>query len=254
MQLQLNEQPIVVIGDIHGRADLLEKLLAEIVASVPGARIIFLGDLIDRGPSSARVLDMVHELKASRPGTELILGNHDFYMREHLRGTLTDEDAGKWFQWGGMQTLHSYSPVGIDTLKQYRDLVLSGYPLHQELLESAKSILTWGDYCFVHAGIRPGLPLADQAEHDLMWIREGFLDYEGHLPAIVVHGHSITPSRMPQVNSNRIAIDTGAYGTGRLTAAVFERNSLSHFLCTETSPTGRIHVDLRDKPSNFDGV
>lgn len=252
MQLPLNEQPIVSIGDIHGRADLLQKLLTEITALVPDARIIFLGDLIDRGPSSERVLDIVHELRERRPGTELILGNHDFYLREHLRGRLTDDDADKWFRWGGMETLYSYSPVGFETLKQYRDFVLNVYSNHLDLLESAKSMFTWGGYCFVHAGIRPGIPLSDQSAYDLMWIREGFLDYEAPLPAIVVHGHSITPSRMPEVRTNRIAIDTGAYGTGRLTAAVFEKNTLSSFMCTESSPTGRIHVAFHERPSHVE--
>jgi hypothetical protein len=243
--MHLKEKPLVAIGDIHGRVDLLLNMLEEISRLIPDSRIVFLGDLIDRGPASDHVLDIVHEYKQRRPDTELILGNHDFYLRECLRGTLTEDDANKWLSWGGIQTLESYNAAKLENWKQVRELILLAFPPHLELLESAKTMVTWGDYCFVHAGIRPGISLADQSDYDLMWIRDGFLDHVEPLPMTVVHGHSITPSKLPEVHTNRIAIDTGAYGTHRLTAAIFENNALSHFLCTERSPSGTINVERR---------
>jgi serine/threonine protein phosphatase 1 len=244
--MSLMEKTIVAIGDIHGRADLLRALLAELSRTVTDATIVFLGDLIDRGPSSSEVLDMVHECMQRHPDTELILGNHDFYLRECLRGNLTDDDADKWVSWGGVQTLESYSAVHCKNWKQVQDLILFAFPHHLELLNSAKGMVTYGDYCFVHAGIRPGVSLSKQTEHDLMWIRHGFLEYSEPHPLMVVHGHSITPSKLPEVHPNRIAIDTGAYGTGRLTGAIFEQSALSYFLCTEKSPTGTISVGRHD--------
>ena len=239
------EKPIVAIGDIHGRADLLRKLLEDISSLMPDTKILFLGDLIDRGPASDQVLDLVHDYKLQHPDTELILGNHDFYLRECLHGSLTEKDADNWLSWGGLQTLQCYGAQDLQRWSGVREQILSRFPHHLELLDSAKNMVTFGDYCFVHAGIRPGVPLADQSAHDLMWIREGFLDQVKPLPLIVVHGHTITASHLPEVHSNRIAIDTGAYRTHRLTAAVFENNTLSYFLCTEQSPTGTIHVGRR---------
>ncbi len=244
--MSLMDKPIVAIGDIHGRADLLRALLEDIPRTVTGAKIVFLGDLIDRGPSSTQVLDMVHEYMQRHPDAELILGNHDFFLRECLRGTLTEDDADKWVSWGGVQTLESYSAIHFENWKQVRDLILFAFPHHLELLESAKGMVTAGDFCFVHAGIRPGVPLSGQTEHDLMWIRHEFLEHSEPHPLTVVHGHTITPSKLPEVHPNRIAIDTGAFGTHRLTAAIFENNALSHFLSTEKSSTGIIHVGRRD--------
>lgn len=241
------EKPIVAIGDIHGRADLLHKLLEDMARLMPDTKVLFLGDLIDRGAASEQVLDLVHDYKERHPETELILGNHDFYLRECLHGTLTEDDAEKWLAWGGRQTLECYGAQDLERWSGVRKQILSRFPHHLELLESAKGIVTLGDHCFVHAGIRPGVPLDDQSGYDLMWIREGFLDHVEPLPLIVVHGHTITQSLLPEVHVNRIAIDTGAYRSHRLTAAVFENNALSHFLCTEQSPTGAIHVARREK-------
>lgn len=237
---------IYAIADVHGRADLLEAMLGHIAAHSSDHQskpvVIFLGDLIDRGPHSPKVLDQVCSTLDLYPGSRLVLGNHDFYLRELLRGTLTDEDAVNWMDWGGVATVSAYSGRPVPDFTNIATDIRRVFPHHVALLEGALTFKEIGRFCFVHAGIRPGIQLASQSEFDLRWIRAGFLDHMDVFGHVVLHGHTITKSLRPEVYSNRIALDTGAYRTGRLSAAVLRHDELSHFLCTELTEAGAIQV------------
>lgn len=238
---------VYAIADVHGRADLLQAMLEHIAAHARDHQskpvVIFLGDLIDRGPHSPKVLDQVCSTLDLYPGSRLILGNHDFYLRELLRGALTDEDAVNWMDWGGVATVSAYSNHPVPAFENIAADIRLVFPHHVDLLENALTFKEIGRFCFVHAGIRPGVQLANQSEYDLRWIRTGFLDHMDIFDHVVLHGHTITKSLRPEVYSNRIALDTGAYRTGRLSAAVIRGDELSHFLCTELTESGAIHVN-----------
>ncbi|MBY3089007.1 hypothetical protein HFO63_33885 [Rhizobium laguerreae] len=237
---------VYAIADVHGRADLLEAMLGYIAADSNEHHskpvVIFLGDLIDRGPHSPKVLDQVCLTLDLYPGSRLILGNHDFYLRELLRGALTHEDAVNWMDWGGVATLSAYSTLPVPAFENIAADIRRVFPHHVDLLENALSFKEIGRFCFVHAGKRPGVQLANQSEYDLRWIRAGFLDHIDVFGHVVLHGHTITKSLRPEVYSNRIALDTGAFRTGRLSAAVIRHDELSHFLCTELTESGAIRV------------
>ncbi len=238
---------IYAIADIHGRADLLEALLhhidvtSEVNTSKP--MVVFLGDLVDRGPRSPKVLDLVATTLDRYPGSRLVLGNHDFYLRALLRGDLEPEDAANWMDWGGVATVSAYSDAPLPNLEEIAEDIRGTFPHHVDLLENALTYLEIGSFCFVHAGIRPGIPLATQTEYDLRWIRAGFLDHFDAFDHIVVHGHTITNSLWPEVYDNRVALDTAAYRTGRLSAAVIREDRLSHFVCTRVTETSEIDVE-----------
>jgi len=238
---------IYAVADIHGRADLLEVLLRHIATVAEERRskpiVIFLGDLIDRGPQSPAVLDLVASTLELYPGSQLILGNHDFYLRSLLRGELSPADAVNWMDWGGVATLSAYSRRPVPDFKAIAADIRNAFPHHAVLLDNALTYRQIGGFCFVHAGIRPGLPLAEQDEYDLRWIRAGFLDHIDPFHHMVVHGHTITNSLRPEVYDNRIALDTAAYRTGRLSAAVIRQDRLSHFICTALSARGEISVE-----------
>ena len=215
--------PVVyAVGDIHGCHDLLveaEKRIVADGAGRPGRHlIVHLGDYVDRGPRSADVLDRLTG-PAPRGFTRVCLaGNHDEGMLRFL------EDPGRnmpWLEFGGDATLRSY---GLDIVHLLRHMppgrlaavIREAIPQrHVDFLRDLPISLNVGRHIFVHAGLQPGLPLEDQQDEDLMWIREPFLT-EGHgLDFTVVHGH--TPSSEPSFGPGRIGIDTGAYMTGRLT-------------------------------------
>lgn len=221
-------QRVYAIGDVHGRLDLLDALLARIDAEEAGAgpvrsTIIFLGDLIDRGPNSAGVVARALALEESGRAVRFIMGNHEEVFLAALEGR---EGAMRLFtRIGGEQTLGSY---GIDEdaflAASYDELVEQAQArvpaAHRAFLESFEDQIEVGDYLFVHAGIRPGVPLAEQAASDLRWIRDDFLNHAGEHGRIVVHGHTITEA--VEERSNRIGIDTGAFASGRLTALGLE--------------------------------
>jgi serine/threonine protein phosphatase 1 len=222
---------IYAVGDIHGRADLLAPLLLRIdahLASRPAERAIhvFLGDYIDRGPASREVVDQL--LRWGRTHEVVFLkGNHEAYASDFLKNPdIIDE----WRQYGGFETLLSYGlapSLSLDPA-QRRKLAVSFHRAlphsHRHFFGHLRLSFTCGDYFFVHAGIRPGIPFADQREEDLLWIRDEFLSYEKILDKIVVHGH--TPVPEVEVRLNRINIDTGAYATGRLTCLLLEGEGL----------------------------
>ena len=217
-----------VIGDVHGRLDLLEDLLAKIHAEMqhrPSRKtlLVFVGDLIDRGPSSSEVIERLRTYR--RPGIQpvFLLGNHEEVLLRIVGG---DESLiASWLQFGGLQCLESY---GVDVSKlrgrsaqQVIEIVRAAIPAnHVEFLESFIDSCRFGDYLFVHAGIRPGVELELQSQADMRWIREPFLFDDTDHGFIVVHGHTI--SEEVEDRPNRIGIDTGAYRTGILTALAIE--------------------------------
>jgi serine/threonine protein phosphatase 1 len=222
---------IYAIGDIHGRLDLLDSVLARIDTDMrvhPASNVIsiFLGDYIDRGPDSKRVLDRLINYGLTQP-TVCLMGNHEAFLREFLKNP---DVLPVWRRCGGLDTLLSYGLAPkIKTDAQDRrelaselDRILPSS--HREFLSGLKQYFICGDFFFVHAGVRPGICLTQQSEDDLLWIREDFLLSEDHFGKVVVHGH--TPVLEPEVRPNRINIDTGAYATGRLTCLVLESDKI----------------------------
>jgi serine/threonine protein phosphatase 1 len=218
---------IYAIGDVHGRADLLDQVLLRIdrhQAALPAVRPVevFLGDYIDRGPASRQVLNRL--IARSWGGETVFLnGNHETFIGGFLNDPTTLDE---WRYNGGLETLLSYGlmpSVRIDLAEQMRLAAALRQALHEShrlFLGRLESSFTCGYFFFVHAGVRPGIPLTKQRQEDLLWIREDFLLYETDFGKIVVHGH--TPVHEPDIRPNRINIDTGAYATGRLTCLMLE--------------------------------
>jgi serine/threonine protein phosphatase 1 len=217
-----------VVGDIHGRLDLLEDLLAKIHAELqhrPARKtlLVFVGDLIDRGPSSAQVLERLRTYRRQGIQTIFLLGNHEEVLLRIIRGD--SELITKWRWFGGSECLQSY---GVDPAEIARlsgddalSIVRGAIPReHVEFLETFADSCRFGDYLFVHAGIRPGIQLELQSQSDLRWIREPFLLDDSDHGFVVVHGHTIREEA--EELPNRIGIDTGAYRTGVLTALGIE--------------------------------
>lgn len=222
---------IYAIGDIHGRADLLDRLLRQIDADLtknsPRHAIeVFLGDYVDRGPASREVLDLLIDRESTHE-VVFLKGNHETLLARFPTDPSILDD---WQRLGGLETLMSYGitpTINADTLVQTRFAVTfdQAFPeSHRRFLGDLKTSFTCGDYFFVHAGVRPGVPLTKQREEDLLWIRQEFLLCEDDFSKIIVHGH--TPVLQPDIRPNRINIDTGAYATGRLTCLVLEADAI----------------------------
>jgi serine/threonine protein phosphatase 1 len=222
---------IYAIGDIHGRSDLLEALLLQIKADCvlypPSHPItVFLGDYIDRGPASREVLDLLLEYGRTKEAV-FLKGNHETFVQCFLNEpAILDE----WRLCGGLETLLSYglkpsvNPDAAEQIQLADDLARTISKRHLKFLESLDLTFSSGDFLFVHAGIRPGVPIRKQREEDLLWIREEFLSCEQRFEKFVVHGH--TPVLRPDFRSNRINIDTGAFATGLLTCVAIEGTSI----------------------------
>ena len=215
-------QRVYAIGDIHGRLDLFEQLIAAIDAEDAGrppaeTTVVLLGDLVDRGPDSAGVIDAALAWGARRR-VRLLAGNHEEMFLDSLERT---EVLRHFLRYGGKETVLSYPVDRSDyrelTLDELQERMRAAVPqAHIDYLRTAEDAVTIGDYLFVHAGIRPGIPLEEQNPADLRWIRDSFIcDTRDH-GCVVVHGHTISDAveEMP----NRIGIDTGAFQSGRLTA------------------------------------
>ena len=249
---------VYAVGDIHGRADLLAGLLDGIRSdaarrTAPRRVLITLGDYVNRGPECRAVIDLLRA--PGLDGFEVIhlSGNVEQAMLRYLDGEMAI--AINWLEYGGIETAASYGVAcprarrgdeesldvlrwvdsyqdaygatmpplaeelpGLETLR--RDLVAALPPEHMTFFRALKAMHREGGYCFVHAGIVPGVPIEAQAERDCMWIRRRFLDSGLDHGAVVVHGHSISPE--PEVRHNRIGIDTGAYKSGVLTCLVLD--------------------------------
>lgn len=219
---------IYAIGDVHGRYDLL-KLLLDAVGDHSSAQgtpenlhIVFLGDLVDRGPDSARVVDLVAGLESDTDQVIALMGNHEEAMLKALDGDIMV--LQKWLEVGGAETIRSYGldlPEPSTDLRRYARQLRRHMPRrHTRWLRTMPLTARSGDYFFCHAGVRPGVPLHRQAREDLLWIRSDFLDADDDFGAVIVHGHTI--SRAVVDRPNRIGIDTGAYTTGLLTALYLE--------------------------------
>lgn len=228
---------IYAIGDVHGRRDLLDALLDLIDADdrrrgYATPQLIFLGDLIDRGPDSAGVIERVWQITRDLPGTRLLMGNHEEIFLRALGG---DDHAMRLFRRiGGRETMLSYgiTEADLDRLDTPAliDLLARHVPArHVDFLRDFEDMVIAGDYAFVHAGIRPGIALEAQQPSDLRWIRERFLHHPTPHEKIIVHGHSV--SSAVDARANRIGIDTGAYASNRLTAIGLEGDE-SWFLST----------------------
>ena len=222
---------IYAVGDIHGRLDLLNKLLTRIDADSarsPNAKIveIYLGDYLDRGPASRGVLDRLIDRGRSRRAV-FLKGNHETYPLEFLRDPAF---LGPWSQLGGLETLMSYGirpPIaaGPDEWAEIAQDFGAALPVeHRDFLQHLLPYACYGDFYFVHGGVRPGVPLDRQREEDLLEIREPFLSSQDDFGKVIVHGH--TPALEPEFRPNRIGIDTGAYATGRLTCLAISGDKL----------------------------
>jgi len=230
---------VYAVGDIHGRADLLTRLVEELHRDIAKGEfegrpiLIFLGDYIDRGFQSREVIDVLLSDLMSPFETYFLKGNHEAAMLQFL----TDPSIGpRWAEFGGAETLVSYGvrpPRTRTSLEDWgrasEELQAVLPPGHLHFLRNLDLSVRMGDYVFVHAGVRPGVPLDQQSEYDLLWIRDEFLSDRKPLGAVIVHGH--TPASAPHRDSRRVGIDTGAYLSGRLTAARFEHESVD-FIAT----------------------
>lgn len=232
---------IYAIGDVHGRSDLLSRLLGYIEVDlrerpVEQALTVFVGDYIDRGPHSRDVIDLLLHWRESNDAV-FLRGNHETFLPRFLSDPKTLDE---WRKYGGLETLLSYGlqpSINPDKAEQERlahQLASSLPKEHFHFLESLEPFYSCGDFFFVHAGIRPDIPIDEQAEEDLFWIREEFLAYEQPFEYFIVHGH--TPVEAIDLRSNRINIDTGAFATGCLTCVVIEDSVIAQL--PETAPVG----------------
>ncbi|UDL93210.1 metallophosphoesterase [Lichenihabitans sp. PAMC28606] len=219
---------VYAIGDIHGRADLLDAMVSKIADDVRERPVdqpltVLLGDYIDRGPRSAEVIDRLARNDFATPIVTLT-GNHEDIFGQVLRGSAS---LDRFLGMGGDATLRSYGldPRAMQRMRTSdRQAALRGSvsPSHRAFLEATRLSFTVGRYFFCHAGARPGVPLDEQSREDLVWIREDFLKSPFDFGKIIVHGH--TPVKTPEVRSNAINVDTKAFASGVLTAVVLEGN------------------------------
>lgn len=237
---------LYVIGDIHGRADLLERLLDSIdrhrsALDSSQSQLVFLGDYVDRGLQSRQVIDRLISLQQREPTTIFLKGNHDATLFDFLRNPAV---LNTWRNYGGLETLESYGIRVLELLRQdetasgIRNRFVSIMPdSHRTFFADLEPYAIAGDYLFVHAGLRPGLPIEKQSDDDLLWIRDDFLSSRQNFGKIIVHGH--TPSERPEIFSNRIGIDTGAYMTGVLTCLVLEADT-RRFIQAKSNVHGKL--------------
>lgn len=237
---------IYVIGDVHGRYDLLMNLLKKILSQLSNeekiieekftkkVRLIFLGDIIDRGPESLKCLLTIEALTGD-DGAEILRGNHEDLMLQTIKGD--DHARGMWFNNGGLATINSLNlapPLdgedGLDFGERLRDAVPNA--IHKMLTEAPTSLRS-GDYMFVHAGVRPGIALDRQDDMDLFFIRKKFTNSTDWHGAMIVHGHTIV--KEVEFHTNRIAIDTGAFKSGKLSCLVLEDDA-RHILASDYLP------------------
>lgn len=221
---------VYAVGDIHGRSDLLEEIHRRIMNDAANAldevekTVVYLGDYIDRSLNSKEVVELLLEAPLQGFNSVFLKGNHE----DSLLRFLEDPTGGPdWFSIGGGATVLSYGikiPKGLTSSQRFEylstELPDRIPPRHLEFLSSLQLMHVAGDYAFVHAGVRPGVPLDRQRSEDLMWIRREFLDSMENPGKVIVHGHSSTAR--PDIQKYRIGIDTGAYTTNVLTCLALE--------------------------------
>jgi len=220
---------VYCVGDIHGRDDLLGNMAERVKADMEGRSVdhvmtVFLGDYVDRGFGSMRVLERLSRSDWPTPMIALA-GNHEEILMDFLEN---EKVLAAWQSLGGLETLHSYG-VDVGPAMAGRDFgsvqaaFRASFPeRHRHFLKTLEISTAIGDYFFCHAGVRPSVPLDRQDRDDLLNIRDPFLFSEAEHGKLIVHGH--TPSVAPEIRPNRIGIDTGAYATGRLTCLVLEKD------------------------------
>jgi len=221
---------IYAIGDVHGYLNLLQNMYRKIkidlksIGTMP-YRIVFLGDYIDRGPDSAACVQFLVELLSDDENVICLKGNHEDKLEKFLANPL--ELADSFFGYGGIECATSY---GVDmasfnyshdeTIGICAQLEKNIPASHKEFYASLAKSATFGDYLFAHAGVRPGVPLHEQSDHDLIWIRTEFISNKALYDKVIIHGH--TPAHPMEILPNRINVDTGAYETGVLSCLVLE--------------------------------
>lgn len=224
---------IYAVGDVHGRHDLLKKLLNIIIESFPlvaprpkRMMLLFLGDVIDRGPESAECVSKLRRLTETR-GVKLLMGNHEDMMLASIEGNAAAQDA--WLQNGGLETLKSYNiapPAKHEDAFDFGERLERSVPQnHVAFLKSLDTSYRSGSYFFAHAGVRPGISIDKQDREDLFSIRSEFTESEKWHGAVVVHGHSIVGE--VEIHENRIACDTGAYRSDTLSCVCLQEDEVS---------------------------
>jgi serine/threonine protein phosphatase 1 len=221
---------IYAIGDIHGRVDLLVETIERIEDDlhrrpVRHAIEVYLGDYVDRGADSRSVIDLL-TVRLVQNGAICLRGNHEDMMENFLRDPA---ELDPWMQLGCLQTLASYGvdprPGAAETEIELHRRFWAALPrAHELFLQCLRDSFICGDFMFVHAGIRPGVPIAHQKLRDMLWIRHEFLDSTAAHEKFVVHGH--TPVPHPDIRPNRINIDTGAWRSGNLTCIALQGTTL----------------------------
>jgi len=218
---------LYAIGDVHGRLDLFAEMHAQIAADIMRLRpadwrIVHLGDYVDRGPDSKGVIEFLVRQTAMDRRIVSLAGNHDIGFLDFLAEPQPDE---LFATNGGVETARSYGVeldfTGMAGFGQSARALAAAVPLsHRDFLRALKFSVSFGDFFFCHAGIRPGVALDKQDPFDLTWIRNDFHRHQELFPKVVVHGH--TPVREPEICANRVNVDTGAFASGRLTALVID--------------------------------
>ena len=221
-----------VIGDIHGRIDLVKNLHHFICEDIKKSRqqkyyVIYLGDYIDRGDASKEVLDYLITNPLSNVEQIFLKGNHEQALVDFIK----NKDNLDWINIGAMATLYSYN-VRVkpelkiaDKIAFLHQAFVKLFPQkHLDFMLKLKRYFILGDYLFVHAGIHPQKTLAAQTDNDLFWIRDEFLLCNDIYPYIIVHGHTVTPD--VQIFNNRIALDTGAFATNKLSCLILESDKI----------------------------
>lgn len=221
---------IYAIGDVHGYLKLLQQLYTAItndvlVNPVADHRIIFLGDYVDRGPDSAGCVEYLIKLMADNPRIICLKGNHEDKLQNFLNDPV--KFATSFFTYGGVETSASYGVDIAGFSGDEEEIVRIGAELkekiptqHHSYYSELVTTVSFGDYLFTHAGVRPGVALDQQTHDDLIWIRSEFIEHAGHYEKVIVHGH--TPAYPMEILPNRINVDTHAYETGVLSCLVLQ--------------------------------
>lgn len=226
------DAPFFVVGDVHGRADLLTGLLPRLEDSTRATHLVFVGDYVDRGDQSREVLELLQDLHSRTPDRVVcLMGNHERMLLDFLEEP--EVHGPRWLRHGGLQTLASYrispvsGPASSEKWADVRDNFRAALGPTESWLRALPLVWQSGNVAVVHAAADPALPIGDQYERTLLWGHEDFETVPRRDSVWVVHGHTITD--VPQSAQGRIAVDTGAYATGRLTAAHIESGAVTFF-------------------------